>query len=288
MTAHPARVGAALAVAAMVCVQLGLAVAIGLIGQIGAEGAAWLRVAWAGVLLLALVRPRPSAFSRATLGICVLLGLVTALTTMLFMAALARIPMGTASALEFLGPLAVAVISGHGRGRWVWPALAAVGVAALTQPAQGAIDLVGVGFALGAAGCWAAYILLTQRVGDRVSGLQSLGVSMPVAAVTITAAVGWAVLPRMTPHMILIGLGLALLLPIAPFVLELLALRRLNTAAFGTLMSLEPALALVIGFLVVHQVPNSWAILGVGFVVAAGIGAARAGTRDTPTPVQPG
>ncbi len=288
MTAHPARVGAALAVGAMVCVQLGLAVAIGLIGRIGAEGAAWLRVAWAGVLLLVLVRPRPSAFTRATFGICVLLGLVTALTTMLFMAALARIPMGTASALEFLGPLAVAVVSGRGRGRWVWPALATVGVAALTQPAQGAIDVVGVAFALGAAGCWAAYILLTQRVGDRVSGLQSLGVSMPVAAVTITAAVGWAVLPRMTPDMILIGLGLALLLPITPFVLELLALRRLNTAAFGTLMSLEPALALLIGFVVVHQVPNSWAIFGVGFVVAAGIGAARAGTRDAPTPVQPG
>ncbi len=93
---------------------------------------------------------------------------------------------------------------------------------------------------------------------------------MPVAAVTVTAAVGWAVLPRMTPDMIVIGLGLALLLPIAPFVLELLALRRLNTAAFGTLMSLEPALALLIGFVVVHQVPNSWAIFGVGFVVAAG------------------
>jgi inner membrane transporter RhtA len=78
------------------------------------------------------------------------------------------------------------------------------------------------------------------------------------------------------------------LLPIAPFVLELLALRRLNAAAFGTLMSLEPALALLIGFVVVHQVPNSWAILGVGFVVAAGIGAARAGTRDASVPVQPG
>ena len=288
MTAHPARVGAALAVGAMVCVQLGLAVAIGLIGRIGAEGAAWLRVAWAGVLLLAVVRPKPSSFTRATFGICVVLGMVTALTTMLFMAALARIPMGTASALEFLGPLGVAVVSGRGRSRWAWPALAAVGVVALTQPSQGDIDVVGVGFALGAALCWAAYILLTQRVGDRVSGLQSLGVSMPVAALTITAAVGWAVIPRMTPDMIFIGLGLALLLPIAPFVLELLALRRLNTAAFGTLMSLEPALALLIGFVVVHQTPNAWAIAGVAFVVAAGIGAARGGVRDAPTPVQLG
>lgn len=288
MTAHPARVGAAMAVGSMTSVQLGLALAVDLIDRIGAEGAAWLRLAWAGVLFLVVVRPRRAAFTRATFGICVLLGIVTALITMLFMAALARIPMGTASALEFLGPLGVAVVSGSGRARWVWPALATVGVLALTQPWQGEIDTVGVGFALGAAVCWAAYILLTQRVGDRVSGLQGLGVSMPVAAAVGTATVGAAVLPRMTPDMILIGLGLALLLPIVPFTLELLALRRLNAAAFGTLMSLEPALALLIGFLVLHQVPNAAAIAGIAFVVVAGIGAAHRGVRDAPASLQPG
>ncbi|MCX2934013.1 EamA family transporter [Mycobacterium sp. CVI_P3] len=288
MSAHPARLGATLAVGSMVCVQLGLAVAVGLIDQIGAEGAAWLRLAWAGLLFLVVVRPRRAAFTRATFGICVALGVVTAMTTMLFMAALARIPLGTASALEFLGPLAVAVISGRGRGRWAWPALAAVGVVALTQPWHGSIDAVGVGFALAAAVCWAAYILLTQRVGDGVDGLQGLAVSMPVAAVVATAAVGAAVLPRMTPDIILIGFGLALLLPIAPFTLELLALRRLNTAAFGTLMSLEPALALLIGFAVLHQVPDPSGIVGVGLVVVAGFGAARGGARDRAAPVQLG
>ncbi|WP_319433784.1 EamA family transporter [Mycobacterium sp. RTGN5] len=287
MTSHPVRLGAALSVGSMASAQLGLAVAVGLIDRIGAEGAAWLRLAWAGVLFLVVVRPRRAAFTRTTFGICVLLGIVTALISMLFMAALARIPMGTASALEFLGPLGVAVVSGRGRGRWAWPALAAAGVVALTQPWQGRIDVVGVGFALTAAVCWAAYILLTQRVGDGVSGLQGLGVSMPVAALVATAAVGPFVVHRMTPDMILIGLGLALLVPIVPFTLELLALRRLNTAAFGTLMSLEPAFALLIGFLVLHQVPGPAGIVGVALVVAAGIGAARGGSR-LPAPVPPG
>jgi inner membrane transporter RhtA len=277
MTTHPARVGAALAVGAMVCVQLGLAAAVGLIDRIGAEGAAWLRLAWAGLLFLIVVPPRRAAFTRRTFTICVVLGVVTATTTLLFMAALSRLPLGTASALEFLGPLGVAVVSG--RGRLVWPALAGAGVVLLTEPWRGAIDPVGVWFALGAAACWAAYILLTQRVGDGVDGLQGLAVSMPVAGLVATAAVGHAVIPRMTPDLILIGLGLAILLPMAPFVLELMALRRLNTAAFGTLMALEPALALLIGFLVLHQVPRISAIVGIAIVVGAGIGAARSGGR---------
>ena len=186
MTTHPARVGAALAVAAMVCVQLGLAVAVGLIDRIGAEGAAWLRLVWAGVLFLIVVRPRRAAFTRITFTICVVLGVVTAMTTLLFMAALSRIPLGTASALEFLGPLGVAVVSGRGRARLVWPAVAGAGVILLTEPWRGVIDPVGVWFALAAAACWAAYILLTQRVGDEVSGVQGLAVSMPVAALVAT------------------------------------------------------------------------------------------------------
>ena len=102
-----------MAVAAMLCVQLGLAASVGLFDRIGPEGAAWLRLAWAGVLLLVLVRPRPSAFTRSSLLACVALGVVTAGLTMFFMAAVARLPLGTASALEFLGPLGVAVARGR-------------------------------------------------------------------------------------------------------------------------------------------------------------------------------
>lgn len=274
-----------MAVGSMVCVQFGLAIAVELIGQIGANGAAWLRLAWAGVLLLIIVRPKPSAFTRSTFLVCVALGVVSAGTTILFMAALNRIELGTASALEFLGPLGVAVATARGAGRFLWPALAAVGVVLLTQPWAGTVDPVGVLYALIAAGCWAAYILLTQRVGDGVAGLNGLAVSMAVAGLTATVAVGPAVFSLMTPELLLFGIGLAILLPVIPFSLELMALRRLTTAAFGTLMSLEPAFALLLGLLVLHQVPGPAAVLGIGFVVAGGIGAARAGSRVTEPPV---
>lgn len=272
------RTGASTAMVSMLCVQLGLAASVGLIDQVGAEGAAWLRLTWAGLLMLLIVRPRASAFSREALRAGIALGVVTAGLTMLFMAAVARLPLGTASALEFLGPLGVAVVRSRGTGR-LWALLAAVGVLCLTQPWAGTADPVGVAYALGAAACWAAYILLTQRVGDQVSGIAGLSVSMPVAALVATVVAGPGVIGQLTPELVLVGLGLAILLPVVPFTLELLALRRLTAGAFGTLMALEPALALVIGFAALHQVPNLLGVVGVGFVVAAGVGAERSGAR---------
>ncbi len=230
-----------------------------------------------------LVRPKVRQMSRQTLLACVVLGVVTAGITMLFMAAVARLPLGTASALEFLGPLGVAVARGRGRAR-AWALLAAAGVLLLTEPWHGDVDLVGVGFALGAAACWAAYILLTQRVGDELAGLRGLAVSLPVAGLVATCVAGPQTIGRLDLELVLIGIGLAVLLPVVPFSLELLALRRLTTAAFGTLMSLEPAIALVIGLLVLHQVPNLWPVVGVAFVVAAGVGAERTGARVHPDP----
>jgi inner membrane transporter RhtA len=267
-----------MAVAAMLCVQLGLAASVGLFDRIGPEGAAWLRLAWAGVLLLVLVRPRPSAFTRSSLLACVALGVVTAGLTMFFMAAVARLPLGTASALEFLGPLGVAVARGR-RHTLIWPVLAAVGVVLLTEPWHGTADPVGIVFALSAGACWAAYILLTQRVGDDVAGIKGLAVSMPVAGIVATLVAGPSIFGQLTWELLVVGLGLAVLLPVIPFSLELLALRRLTTAAFGTLMCLEPAIALVIGLIVLHQVPGPLPVLGIVFVVVAGVGAERAGRR---------
>jgi len=275
-----------MAITSMLCVQLGLAASVGLFDQIGPEGAAWLRLAWAGVLLLVLIRPRRSAFSRSSLLACVALGVVIAGLTMLFMAAVARLPLGTASALEFLGPLGVALIRGKGGSR-VWAALAAIGVLLLTEPWQGTADLAGIGFALGAAVCWAAYILLTQRVGDQVSGVQGLAVAMPVAALTATLIAGPTVFGQLTWQLLLVGLGLAVLLPVVPFALEMLALRRLTTAAFGTLMCLEPAIAVVVGLLALGQVPGIAPMIGIAFVVAAGVGAERTGSRLTDVGAKP-
>ncbi|WP_239155055.1 DMT family transporter [Amycolatopsis sp. FDAARGOS 1241] len=279
MLSSSTRAGAALAVAAMLCVQLGLALSVGLFDRVGPEGAAWLRLAWAGVLLFALVRPRPSAFRRSTLLACVVLGVVTAGMTMLFMAAVARLPLGTASALEFLGPLTVAITRGRG-GKRVWPVLAAAGVVLLTEPWHGGADLAGVGYALASAVCWASYILLTQRVGDEVSGVRGLAVSMPVAGIVATLVQEPAVFGQLSWELLLAGLGLAILLPVVPFSFEMLALRRLNASAFGTLMSLEPAIAMTIGLVVLHQIPDAAAVAGVAFVVAAGAGAERTGARD--------
>ncbi|GAA0806988.1 EamA family transporter [Spirilliplanes yamanashiensis] len=280
------RSGAALAVVAMVCVQLGLALSVTLIDTVGAQGAAWLRLAWAGLLFAAVVRPRPSRFTRRALLACVALGVVTAGITMLFMAAVARLPLGTASALEFLGPLGVAVARGRG-GRAGWPLLAGAGVLLLTEPWHGGADPAGVAYALGAAVCWAAYILLTQRVGDEVSGVQGLAVSMPVAALVATAVAGPSTFPLLTPELLAVGLGLAVLLPAVPFVLELYALRRLTAAAFGTLMSLEPAIALVVGLVALRQVPGWAAVAGIACVVAAGVGATRQGARPGAAPPSP-
>jgi len=262
----------------MVLVQLGLALSVELLDRIGAEGAAWLRLAWAGVLLLVLVRPRFWKFTRSALWACVALGVVTAGITMLFMASIARLPLGTASALEFLGPLGVAVVRGR-RATLVFPVLAGVGVVLLTEPWRGGADSLGVFYALAAGACWAAYILLTQRVGDQVAGLSGLAVSMPVAALVATVVAGPGVIGAMSWQLLLGGAALAVLLPVIPFSLELSALRRLSTAAFGVLMSLEPAFALVIGLLVLHQVPGWLPVAGVAFVVVAGIGAARTGDR---------
>jgi len=277
----PARAGLLMAMTAMLSVQIGLAASVGLIDRVGPEGAAWLRLVWAGALMLLLVRPHRSQFTARSLVTSILLGVVTAGITLLFMAALARLPLGVASALEFLGPLGVAVARGTGgRARMLWPLCAAAGVVLLTQPWNGAADLGGVLFALGAACCWAAYILLTQKVGDDVAGITGLAVSMPVAALVATLVAGPATLGRMSPELWLVGLGLALLLPVVPFALEMLALRRLTTAAFGTLMCLEPAIALGAGLLFLQQVPGPLAVLGVAFVVAAGVGAERTGARS--------
>ena len=153
----------------------------------------------------------------------------------------------------------------------------------LTHPWQGGANLAGIACALGAAVCWACYILLTQAVGDEVAGLQGLAVSIPVAALVATAVSGPGVIPVLTPHLLLAGLGLALLLPVVPFSLEMYALRRLTTAAFGTLMCLEPALALIAGFALLGQVPRAWSLTGIAFVVAAGLGAVRTGARPEPS-----
>ncbi len=277
---RPAAPASVLLLASMTSVQLGGALSVGVFDEAGAFGTAWLRLCWAALALVVLVRPRLRALDPAHLRAGAQLGVASAVMTLAYFGAIARLPLGTASALEFLGPLAVAVLArGPGRAGLLVPAVAAAGVLALTEPWAGRADAAGVALALVAAAGWAGYILLMQRVGDALPGLQGLAVSLPVAAVVATplglADAGAALAPSTVAQ----AAGLAVLLPLLPYALELVALRRLTAAAFGTLMCLEPAVGVLVGLVVLDQEPRLLGLLGVGLVVGAGVAAQRGGRR---------
>jgi inner membrane transporter RhtA len=272
----------ALAVAAMMSVQLGSALSVGLIAAVGPAGTAWLRLSMGALIFLAVARPPLRLVRRSDVPALLGLGVGTGLMTVFFLAAIERIPLGTAVAIEFLGPLTVAAVRSHSARALTWPALALVGVVLLTEPWHGDVDLIGIGFAALAALCWAAYILLTQRVGDRFAGIGALSLTIPIAALT-AAVVG---IPQAAGHLSLdvfaVAAGLAILLPVLPFALEMLALRRMTHTAFGTLMALEPAIGVLLGLLVLHQTPSAVQVAGILIVVLAGAAAQRGGRRDAP------
>jgi inner membrane transporter RhtA len=276
----PGVAGPGMAMAAMLSVQLGAALSTGLFAQLGTPGTAWLRLSWAAVFFLIVARPPLRRLPRRVIAAASGLGVVTGSMTMLFLAAIDRIPLGTAVAIEFLGPLSVAVLRSHSRRQLVWPLLAGVGVLALTEPWQAAPDAAGLLFAAGAAVGWGGYIVLTQHVGDEVGGVRGLGISIPVAALVAGLVGAPEAVPELSWDAVLFAAFLAVLLPVVPFSLEMLALRRLTAAAFGTLMSLEPAMALLIGLLVLDQRPSGGQLIGIALVVAAGVGAQRHGRRD--------
>jgi inner membrane transporter RhtA len=190
------------------------------------------------------------------------------------MSALKFLPLGTAVAIEFLGPLAVAVCRGRGQGTR-WPATALVGVLALTAPWHGTTPALGVAFALVAAACWAGTIVRTSRVGAQIPGMGGIALAMPVAAVCLAPWGAVQLAPRVGPATLALGLGLALLMPVLPYLLELGALRQLNEATFATLMSFEPVLAVLVGAVVLGQRPSALSALGILLVAAAGIGVTR-------------
>jgi inner membrane transporter RhtA len=263
----------------IVAVQLAAAFSTGLFDAVGPAGTVWLRLTAGALMFLAIRRPTLRGRTRRELGYAVALGATTGIMTVLFLSAVARLPLGTAVAIEFLGPLAVAVIGTRSLVRLAWPVLALIGVLLLTEPWSGTVDGLGILYAAGAGLFWGTYILLTQRVGDRFSGLEGLSITIPIAAL-VSAVVG---LPQAAGHIsfeiVLASIGLALLQPVAVFALELLALRRLTTSAFATLMALEPGVGTLIGVAILAQLPTPQQALGTGLVVIAGIGAARGGHR---------
>lgn len=268
-----------LAVVAMLSIQTGSALSISLFPAIGPAGTAWWRLTLGAIILLALVRPSLRLISRENVVGLIGLGVSTGVMTSAFLSALDRIPLGTTVAIEFLGPLTVAALSGKNVRAALWPLLALAGVVLLTRPWTGNVDLVGVAFALLAALCWGLYIVFTQQVGDQFSGIRGLALATPIAAVTasfVGVPQAWG---GISVEVVLWGILLAVLTPVFPFALEMLALKRMNKRAFGTLMAVEPGVATAIGLILLVQIPNVFDAAGIALVVAAGIATQRDAAR---------
>ncbi|MFD9127814.1 EamA family transporter [Kitasatospora sp. NPDC059571] len=276
-----------LCVGAMVTVQLGIALSKPLFGVLGVGGATFLRLTVAAAVLLAVTRPRLRGRSRRDLLSAVLLGLASAGMTLLFAGATDRLPMGTASTIEFLGPLAVALALARRASHLVWALLAGGGVALLTLLGGGeggGLDPVGLAYAFGAAACYAGYILFTDRVGAAFRGFEGLAVSFTIAALALApfgAAGAWHGLAAVDSPALVLGAvaGVALLFPIVPYALEMTALRRMPQRVFSVLVSLDPAVSALVGLVVLGQLLGAVQVAGIGCVVAASVGATLTARR---------
>jgi inner membrane transporter RhtA len=266
-------------------VQSGAAIATRLFPAVGAGGAVFMRLALSAVLLLPLARPRLRGVARRDLLLVLAFGLVLAAMNFLFYLSIARIPLGVAVTVEFLGPLGVAIAGSRRLLDLMWVLLAALGVALLAG-GGGHLDIVGVILAATAGVGWAGYILLSQRVGRVFEGLSGLALALTVGGIAM-APYGIIAGGSNLFHPSVLGKGaaVAILSAAIPFSLELAALRRLRASVFGVLMSLEPAMAAVSGLVFLSQRLRIQEWLAVGAVMVASVGAtAQSGSAE---PIEP-
>ncbi|MGW8531201.1 MULTISPECIES: EamA family transporter [Nocardiopsidaceae] len=270
----------------MFTLHTGSALAVTAFAHASPATVTWLRLTWAAVLLLALGgRSLWRAVRAATpreLGAVVILGTASAGMMLFYSEATARIELGAATSIEFLGTLVVAVAAMRRRRELVWIAAAVLGVLCLTRPWRGDLDLAGVGFALAGAVCVVAYIVLTQRVGAGFGAVHGLALAMTVGSLVSAPFGAPAVFAAPDVDLILFTLVIALLFPMVPFLLEMVALQRMGRTAYSTFSSLEPAVSLVMGLVVIGQAPVAVQVVGMALVVVAGVGAARGDRSDRP------
>ncbi|MEO3870751.1 EamA family transporter [Nonomuraea sp. B12E4] len=266
-------------------VQLGAGFAKELFAALPPSAVVFLRIVAGALIMGAVARPRLRGLSWRSCAVGLGFGVTLAVMNLSFYEALSRLPMGIATAIEFLGPLGVAVAASRRRIDLLWVALAASGVALLTPWGQSggtaaAVSWAGIGFAMLAGACWAGYILLAAAAGQRFPGTTGLSFAMIVSAVLI-APVGITTggTDLLRPETLLIGLGVGLLSSVIPYTLELQALRRMPKHAFGILMSLEPAAAALIGVLLLSEVLHLRQWAAVVCIVAASLGSTRMGRR---------
>jgi inner membrane transporter RhtA len=262
-------------VTSIVSAQVGSAVAKHLFAALGPAATVSLRTAFAALILLLVWRPRLRDRSRADLLASLALGVTLAGLSLSFYSALERIPLGVAMTLEFAGPLGIALVGSRRRLDLLWALLAVAGIVVLS-PIGGTVNPLGAALALLGGAFWAGYILLSARIGRTIPGGSGLAMAMTVAAM-VTLPFGIAARERVAaePRLLLVALGVALLSSIVPFSLELEALRRIPVRVFGVLMSLEPAIAALVGLVLLGEALGLREVTAIGLVVTASIGATR-------------
>ncbi|MGB7757952.1 MAG: EamA family transporter [Salinisphaera sp.] len=265
----------ALLLIAMSAIQSGASLAKMLFPVAGAAGTTSVRLIIASLILLAVLRPWRKTISAEAWKAITVYGVALGAMNFLFYQALDRIPLGIAVAFEFTGPLTVAVLSSRRALDLLWVTLAIAGLAVLLWPGSdttGAVTWPGAACALGAGACWALYILFGQKAGA-VHGMHSAVLGVTIAALVIAPIGIWETgSALLAPHVLAMGAGVAILSTALPYTLEMIALPRLPTATFGTLMSLEPAFGALSGLLFLGQQLGMWQWLAIGAVMCASIG----------------
>lgn len=270
----------ALVLGGIASVQFGSAIAATLFARIGPAGAVLLRLVFGMIVLVALWRPRLRGRTRYELLLAASFGLVLACMNLSFYEALHRIPLGIAVTIEFVGPLGVAIAGSRRALDLLWVALAAAGIVALTRGGASHLNVLGVGFAL-LAGCfWATYIIVNARVGRAFEGGTGLALAMCVASVVMLPfGIAQGGRHLLEPRSLALGAAVGMLSSAIPYSFEVEALRRIRPSVFGVLMSIEPAMAALAGFIVLGQGLSTRTLLGMALVVIASVGAARRAHR---------
>lgn len=267
----------------MVVMQLGSAFAKHLFAQVGTSGAVFLRAGFAALVLLALWRPNLRTMTRAQWGVAALFGALVAAMNFAFYTALARLPLGVTVTVEFLGPLSVAVLGSRRRLDLLWVALAASGVALFAPWGGQRLDIVGLLFAMVAGVFWALYIIIGARLGRAFDGGSGLAVALTVAALALApVGISAAGADLVRPNVLLLGAAVGLCSTVIPFSLEVAALRRMPPHVFSIFMSLEPAIATMMGLVALHEMLDWRSALAITLVTAASLGSARGDKAHEP------
>src|SRR3954452_20835260 len=264
----------ALVLAGVTSVQVGAALARTMFDDLGPSGTSLLRIVFAALALVLVFRPDPRRYTFNELRYALAFGIALGVMNLTFYLALDRLDLGVAVTIEFVGPLAVAVFGSRRRLDLVWAALAAAGIVLLANPGgSDSLETLGLVFVLIAAGCWAAYILIAQRAGRVFPGSHGVAMAMVVATlVPLVPGIADAGSTLLEPQWLALGCAVGVLSSAIPYSLETEALRRIPANVFGVLMSMEPAVAALAGFVVLGQDLGLRELVAIGLVVAASAG----------------